>query len=92
MRFSPPAEGVCLPGSRTGEYLREVPREVVDMRAPVQVSPAPTHLIRILMDAAPVEECPALNAPELPDRPTGCLPTRGPQGGWTWDQGCAWAV
>jgi hypothetical protein len=100
MRFAPPAEGVCLPGSRTGEYLRDVlprlgllpnetedfltawvprmegaafnvigfhPREVVDMLAPVQVSPAPTHMIRILMDAAPVEECPALTAPALPD-------------------------
>ncbi|QRN97691.1 hypothetical protein JRI60_00960 [Archangium violaceum] len=99
MRF-PPAEGVCLPGSRTSEYFREVlprlglqahetedflaawvprmegaafnvigfhPREVVDMLAPVRVSPTPTWMIRILMDATPVEECPELQAPVLPE-------------------------
>ncbi|WP_257461692.1 SH3 domain-containing protein [Archangium lipolyticum] len=100
VRFPPPAEGVCLPGSRTSEYFREVlprlglqphetedfleawvprmegaafnvigfhPREVVDRLAPVRVSPAPTWMIRILMDATPVEECPELQAPVLPE-------------------------
>ncbi|WP_309891101.1 SH3 domain-containing protein [Archangium sp.] len=100
VRFSPPTEGVCIPGSRTSEYFREVlprlglrpheledfltawvprmegaafnvigfhPREVVDLLAPVQVSPPPAHMIRILMDATPVEECPALEAPVLPE-------------------------
>ncbi len=106
MRFPPPTEGVCLPGSRTREYLGEVlprlgllphetedflaawgprlegdalyvigfhPREGVDMLAPVEVSPPPTHMIRILMDATPVEACPALKAPPLPDE----VPARG---------------
>lgn len=99
MRFAPPARGVCVPGPRTSEFLREVlprlgllpqetedfvaawgprmegaafhvigfhPREVVDELAPVEVSPPPAHMIRILMDATPVETCPALTAPELP--------------------------
>jgi hypothetical protein len=48
------------------------PREVVDMLAPVEVSPPPAHLIRILMDATPVEACPALTAPVLPEE----LPSR----------------
>ncbi len=43
------------------------PREVLDALAPVEVSPTPGHMIRILMDAAPVETCPMLTPPVLPD-------------------------
>jgi hypothetical protein len=44
------------------------PREQVDVLAPVQVSPPPASMIRILMDATPVEACPALTPPVLPEQ------------------------
>jgi hypothetical protein len=103
MRFSPPAEGVCVPSARSSEFFREVlprlgllahetedfvaawaprmqgaafhvigfhPREVLDTLAPVEVSPTPRSMIRLLMDATPVEACPAeLTPPPLPDLP-----------------------
>ncbi|HEX8537801.1 MAG TPA: hypothetical protein VF664_10090 [Cystobacter sp.] len=45
-------------------------REDVDALAPVEVSPTPAHMIRILMDATPVKTCPAgLTPPSPPDAP-----------------------
>jgi hypothetical protein len=42
------------------------PQEEVDVLAPVRVSPPPASMIRILMDATPVQTCPALTPPALP--------------------------
>jgi hypothetical protein len=41
-------------------------RETVEALAPVELSPPPETLIRILMDATPAQECPALSPPTLP--------------------------